>query len=71
MVLYESEKSGEHFYNRCAEDFKDTLKRYGLMDLPLVSGSWTWSNQRANLPCSKIDKFVVIVDCQSIAMNLC
>lgn len=70
MILHKSERSGDQFSAKCADEFKEIVDRLGLMDLPLVGGRWTWSNLRQNLVCSSIGRCLVSYDCQSIASNL-
>lgn len=71
MVIKRSERIGDHFHKHCYEEFKETLVSYGLINLPLVSGRWTCSNQRENLSCSRIDRFVINSDFQETVVNVC
>lgn len=61
MFLNRYKRSGEHFSRVCTEEFKETLDRFELLDLSLMGGKWTWSNQRRHPPCSIIDRFFVLV----------
>lgn len=71
MVLKRSERTGDHFHSRCVEEFKETLDRYDIIDLLLVGGRWMWSNQRKNMSCSRIDRFVTTTDIQEVVVNVC
>lgn len=41
MVLHRNARTGEHFSQICAKEFKDTPNRLDLVDLPLLDGKWT------------------------------
>lgn len=40
------------------------------MDLPLISGNWTWFGDRTNPSFSRIDRFLVSVDMLSKQLSL-
>jgi hypothetical protein len=39
-------------------DFLEFIFLKGLLDIPLVGGNFTWSNNRDSRSCSKIDRFL-------------
>lgn len=38
VVMKSSERSGETFSSRCADEFKDIMERLEMVDLPLTGG---------------------------------
>lgn len=55
IVLSKQERSREHFSRVCANELVETLDKLELLDLTLMGGKLTWSNQRFNPSCLKID----------------
>lgn len=59
MVLSRNKRSRDHFFGFIASEFKDNLEAFNLSDIPLMGGSWTWSNQWEPPTFSRIDRFLV------------
>lgn len=62
MAPKRGERSGGSFSSKLAVEFKTTLVSLDLVDLPLMRGKWTWTNQCSNPSCSRIDRFLVSDD---------
>jgi hypothetical protein len=43
-------------------DFSDFISNFGLLDIPLEGGSFTWSNNRTDVSMSRIDRFLYSMD---------
>jgi hypothetical protein len=43
-------------------EFSDFISEQGLMDLPLVGGSFTWSNNQDIYSWSRLDRFNISLD---------
>jgi hypothetical protein len=46
VVWFLSERSGDSRHSLAIVDFSDFIFEKGLLDTPLVSGKFTWSNNR-------------------------
>ncbi len=44
------------------QDFSDFISHFGLLDIPLEGGSFTWSNNRTDVSMSRIDRFLYSTD---------
>lgn len=62
MVLRREERTDVSFLDSLAGEFRDKLEEFDLIDLPLTGSPWTWTNQRANLSYSRIDRFFLYSD---------
>lgn len=56
MVLRRGEQSGNSFLASEANDFKEVMDRLDMIDLLLLGGQWTWSNNKS---LSRIDRFFI------------
>jgi hypothetical protein len=54
-----SERLGEARSCQAMMEFSNFIFYQGLMDLPFVGGSFTWSNNRDSFAWSRIDRFIV------------
>lgn len=54
-----------------ADEFQETLNRLNLMDLSLAKGKCTRFNKKSKPACSKIDRFLVSMNCQLECSKLC
>ena len=59
VVRVPSEKSGVSVFNFAMHDFSEFISEFGLMDLPMEGGRFTWSNTREVSAKSRIDKFLL------------
>jgi hypothetical protein len=46
VVWFLSERSGDSRHSLAIADFSDFIFEKGLLDTPIVSGKFTWSNNR-------------------------
>ena len=53
---FPSERSGDIRLNQAMQDFSDFIFDMDLVDLPIVGGEYTWSNNRS---WSRLDRFLV------------
>lgn len=58
MVL-RSERIGENFSRVCANRFREVMNLLELVDLLLMEGRWTWTNNRRASSCSRINRFFI------------
>jgi len=62
VARFPSERSGEACLFQAMMEFFDFSLDHGLMDLPLVGGTFTWSNNRESPSCCRIDRFSVSLE---------
>jgi hypothetical protein len=70
VVRFPSEKLGEGRYIGAMRNFSDFISELGLLDLPLLDGQFTWSNNQDPLAKSRIDRFLVSLDWEDHFLNL-
>ena len=58
VVRFPSEKSGLVSFNSAMHEFNDFISERGLLDIPLESGLFTWSDNRDVPAMSRIDRFL-------------
>jgi hypothetical protein len=58
ITRFPSDMSGEGHFSPAMMDFSDSIFEQALMDLPLVGGTFTWSNCRET-PWSRVHRFLV------------
>uniref|UniRef100_A0A2N9I0X5 Reverse transcriptase zinc-binding domain-containing protein n=1 Tax=Fagus sylvatica TaxID=28930 RepID=A0A2N9I0X5_FAGSY len=58
VVRFPSEKYGLAAFSYAMHDFSDFITEFGLMDIPLEGGMFTWSNNRKISAKSRIDRFL-------------
>ncbi|GMJ01570.1 hypothetical protein HRI_003826200 [Hibiscus trionum] len=58
-ITCREEKIGLHFNNNSAESFRRFIQETELIDLPLVGGDFTWSNNRDPPTWVRLDRFLV------------
>jgi endonuclease/exonuclease/phosphatase family metal-dependent hydrolase len=62
VVRFPSERSGSAGFSAAMLGFSDFITEMGLLDIPLQGGRFTWSNNRAHMSSSKIDRFLILAD---------
>ena len=62
VVRFPSEKLREGRLTRAMTNFSDFIAELGLIDLPLLEGQFTWSNNQDPPSKSRIDRFLVSID---------
>jgi len=65
VTRFLSERSGEARIYLAMLEFSNYISKQGLMDISLVGGSFTWSNNRAPPSRSRIDRFLVSLEWQT------
>uniref|UniRef100_A0A2N9F8S0 Uncharacterized protein n=1 Tax=Fagus sylvatica TaxID=28930 RepID=A0A2N9F8S0_FAGSY len=58
VVRFPSERLGSTHFTPAMHGFSDFISSCGLRDIPLEGGLFTWSNNRANVAMSRIDRFL-------------
>ncbi|RVW74640.1 hypothetical protein CK203_052072 [Vitis vinifera] len=58
VIRRSSEKMGGSRLTPSMKDFDDFISDCGLIDLPLRSASFTWSNMQENPVCKRLDRFL-------------
>ncbi|RVW35116.1 hypothetical protein CK203_085887 [Vitis vinifera] len=58
VIRRSSEKLGGSRLTPSMKDFDDFISDYELIDLPLRSASFTWSNMQVNPVCKRLDRFL-------------
>jgi hypothetical protein len=53
---------GGEAFTPAMQDFLEFTSNFGLLDIPLEGGSFTWSNNRTNVFMSRIDRFLYSSD---------
>jgi hypothetical protein len=61
-IRYPSERLGDTRHSLAMMEFSDFIFEQGLMDIPLVGGQFTWSNNCENQCWSRIDRFLLSPD---------
>ena len=62
MICFPSERLGTDQFTPAMTDFFEFIFSFGLMDIPLEGGRFTWSNNRENASMSRIDRFLYSED---------
>lgn len=62
VIRYLSERSGDTCMFPAMWKFLDFIFEQGLMDIPLVDGKFTWSNNRDDRCWLRIDRLLLSVD---------
>ncbi len=62
VVRFPSEKRGSVNFTAAMYDFSDFISGHGLVDLPLLGGIFTWSNNREVSSMSRLDRFLFSAD---------
>ena len=57
-----TERSGADQFTPAMNDFSEFIFSFGLRDIPLEGGRYTWSNNRENAAMSRIDRFLYSSD---------
>ncbi|KAG6633254.1 hypothetical protein CIPAW_12G035100 [Carya illinoinensis] len=68
VVRFPSERLGDSRLRPAMSNFSDCIFDLGLVDLPLMGGAFTWSN---NQPWSKLDRFLVSPEWESHYSEVC
>jgi exonuclease III len=59
IVRFPSERSCGSNYSTAMMEFSDFIAEQGLVDIPLVGGQFTWSNNQEDEIWSRIDRFLI------------
>jgi hypothetical protein len=59
IVRFPSEQSSDLNYSTTMMEFLDFIVEQGLVDIPLVGGQFTWSNDQEDEIWSRIDWFLL------------
>ena len=59
VFWFPSERSSDSYYTTGMRNFSDFISEKGLVDIPLVGGQFTWSNNQENELWSRIDRFLL------------
>jgi hypothetical protein len=59
IVRFPSERSSDSNYSTAMMEFSDFIAKQGLVDIPLVGGQFTWSNNQEDEIWSRIDRFLL------------
>ncbi|EOY16991.1 Uncharacterized protein TCM_036081 [Theobroma cacao] len=70
-IKREEERIGKGNISRTAKRFDEFINEVGLMDLSMVGGRFTWSNNRKGITFSLIDYFFVDVEFANDTMIFC
>ena len=62
VVRFPTERLGGEALTPAMLDFSDFISTFGLVDIPLEGGSFTWSNNRTDISMSRIDRFLYSTD---------
>jgi hypothetical protein len=62
IVRFPSEKLREGRLTGAMTNFSNFIAKLGLIDLPLLEGQFTWSNNQDPPSKSRIDRFLVSTD---------
>jgi hypothetical protein len=60
IVRFPSERSNDSNYSTAMMEFSDFIAEQGLVDIPLVEGQFTWSNNQEDKIWSRIDRFLLL-----------
>jgi hypothetical protein len=70
VTHFPSERLGLAHYCPTMLEFFNFISKQGLMDIPLVGGSFTWSSNRDLPSWSRIDRYLVSLDWEAQLSNL-
>ena len=62
VVRFLSERTGSEAFSSPMFEFSDFIFDYGLLDIPLAGGVFTWSNNREISSMSRLDRFLFTAD---------
>ena len=62
VTRFPTERLGGATFNPTMQDFSEFISYFGLMDIPLEGGKYTWSNNRTDVSMSRIDRFLYSTD---------
>ena len=62
VVRFPAERVGFANFSTSMHDFSDFISSNGLIDIPLIGGNFTWSNNREISSMSRIDRFLYSAD---------
>ena len=62
VTRFPTERLGGEAFNPAMQDFSEFISYFGLMDIPLEGGKYTWSNNRIDASMSRIDRFLYSTD---------
>jgi hypothetical protein len=62
VVCFPSERLGDRRMSSAMWEFSDFISDLGLLDLPLLGGNFTWSNNQEFPYMSRLDRFLVSTD---------
>jgi hypothetical protein len=71
VTRFPSDRSGEARLCSLIVEFSDCIFYQGLMELPLVGGTFTWSNNQESSSWSRIDRFCLSGVLQRKLHRLC
>jgi endonuclease/exonuclease/phosphatase family metal-dependent hydrolase len=62
VVKFASKHSGTAAFSAAMMEFSDFISDLDLVDIPLLGGRFTWSNNSENTSSSRIDRFLFSLD---------
>ena len=71
MMRFPSERSGSVYFTIAMHQFSAFISEQSLVDLPLVGGTFTWSNSREVASRSRLDRFLLSTDWEENFLSVC
>ena len=70
VVWFPSERFGSVYFTTAMCQFSTFISEQSLVDLPLVGGTFTWSNSREVAFRSRLDRFLLSADWEENFLSL-
>ena len=70
VVWFPSERFGSVYFTTAMRQFSTFISEQSLVDLPLVGGTFTWSNSREVAFRSRLDRFLLSADWEENFLSL-
>ena len=71
VVRFPSERSGSVYFTIAMHQFSAFISEQSHVDLPLVGGTFTWSNSREVASRSRLDRFLLSADWEEKFPSIC